>query len=333
MSVYLLAIESSCDDSSAAIFKDGVFICQRTYQQLEHAKHGGVVPELASRKHISNLFPVVSSVMNEAKISPSDLQVIAATQGPGLLGSLLVGFSFAKSLSASLQIPLIGVNHMDAHIMAHWIPENKPEFPFLCLTVSGGHTRLTLLKSPFEHIILGETKDDAAGEAFDKTAKLLGLPYPGGPQLDALAQKGNPDKYTFPGQNLPDYDFSYSGLKTSILYFIQKQQKINPNFIQENIEDLCASIQKNIVSGLIQKFSKAITNLGVKQVGIAGGVAANSGLRKSFTDMCQQLQIKSYIPEFQFCTDNAAMIGQTAWFRYLQKDFTDLQATAYPREK
>ncbi|HTO15019.1 MAG TPA: tRNA (adenosine(37)-N6)-threonylcarbamoyltransferase complex transferase subunit TsaD [Edaphocola sp.] len=324
--VIILAIESSCDETSAAVIKDGIMLSNIIATQKVHEQYGGVVPELASRAHLQKIVPVVSEALNKAGIKKEDLKAIAFTQMPGLLGSLLVGSSFAKGMAQALEIPLIGVHHMQAHILAHWIEEPKPKFPFLCLTVSGGHTQIVLVKAPLEMEILGETIDDAAGEAFDKAAKMLDLPYPGGPLIDKYAKDGNPKAFKFPIPNIQGLDFSFSGIKTAILYFLQKQVKENPNFILENRNDICASVQYTIIASLLKKLEKAIQQTNVKHIGIAGGVSANSGLRMALETLGNKLKIDYYIPKFEYCTDNAAMIAQTAYFKYLEKEFVDLKA-------
>jgi len=327
----ILAIESSCDETSASVCRDGAILSNFIANQKIHEKYGGVVPELASRAHMQNIVPVVDTAIKEAGIHLEDLDAVAFTQAPGLIGSLLVGSQFAKSLALSLNKPLIAVHHMQAHVLANLIDEPRPAFPFLCLTVSGGHTQIVLAKSPTDMEIIGETIDDAAGEAFDKTAKLIGLPYPGGPLVDKYAQEGNPDRFKFPEPQIEGLDFSFSGLKTSVLYFLQKETKENPNFAQENLADICASVQKTIISILIKKLKKAALQTGINDLCIAGGVSANSGLRKAFTALGEKHQWNTYIPAFQYCTDNAAMIAITAYYKYLNQDFTDLSVTASAR--
>lgn len=329
----ILAIESSCDDTSAAIIQNGIMLSNITATQSVHEKYGGVVPELASRAHQSHIVPVVAEALNVAKITKRELNAVAFTQGPGLLGSLLVGSSFAKGLAMSLNIPLIGVNHMQAHILAHFIEDPKPEFPFICLTVSGGHTQIVLVKSPADMEILGETRDDAVGEAFDKSAKLLGLPYPGGPLIDKYAKEGDGDKYTFGEVEMPGFEYSFSGIKTGILYFLQRESQKDPDFVQNNMADICASIQKNLIDILMNKLIKAVHKNNVNQVGIAGGVAANSGLRKKMEELAAKHGWKVYIPKFEYCTDNAAMIAMTAHYKYIAKDFENLEAVPMPRMK
>lgn len=328
---YILAIESSCDDTSAAVIRDGVICSNVTATQKVHEQYGGVVPELASRAHMQHLIPVVRAALAEADCSMAQLSAIAATQAPGLMGSLLVGFNFAKSLAQSLNKPFIGVHHMQAHILAHWAEDPKPEFPFLCLTVSGGHTQIVLCRDYFDMEILGETIDDAAGEAFDKAAKMLGLPYPGGPLIDKLAVDRDPEKFKFSKPQIPNYDFSFSGLKTSILYFLQREKKANPEFVEENKADLCASIQKTIVDILMEKFLKAAKTLQVRNLGIAGGVSANSALRMRLEEISKENKFKVFIPAFQFCTDNAGMIAVAAYQKFLKNSFTELDAAPAAR--
>jgi N6-L-threonylcarbamoyladenine synthase len=328
MSITILAIESSCDETAAAVCRDGIILSNIIASQSVHEKYGGVVPELASRAHMQNIVPVVDQAMKEASVDLTELSAVAFTQAPGLIGSLLVGTQFAKSLSLSLQIPLIGVHHMQAHVLANLIPNKSPSFPFLCLTVSGGHTQIVLAKSVLALEVIGETIDDAAGEAFDKTAKLLGLPYPGGPLIDQYAQLGDPLKFKFAEPQIPALNFSFSGLKTSVLYFLQKQ---SPEFILENRNDLCASIQYTIVQILLKKLVKAVNQTNVKQVCIAGGVSANSGLRNALTSMGQQKGWKVYIPDFSYCTDNAAMIAITGYYKYLNNQFVPLSVNPSAR--
>jgi len=319
----ILAIESSCDETSAAVLSNGKIYSNVVATQLIHTQYGGVVPELASRAHQQHILPVVDKALSDAKVTKKDLHAIAFTKGPGLLGALLVGTSFAKSMALGLGLPLIEVNHMQAHVLAHFIQDPKPEFPFLCLTVSGGHTQIVKINSPLDMEIIGQTRDDAVGEAFDKTAKLLDLPYPGGPLIDKYAKTGNPLAYTFPLPEMPELDFSFSGIKTSFMYFLQKQLRENPNFIQENIADICASIQYTLVNILLKKLKKAAKETGIKEIAIAGGVSANSGLRSSLLELGEKLGWKVYIPEFEYCTDNAAMIAMAAHYKYLENDFCD----------
>ena len=328
MSVTILAIESSCDETAAAVCRDGAILSNIIASQSVHEKYGGVVPELASRAHMQNIVPVVEEAIKTAGISLPDLNAIAFTQAPGLIGSLLVGTQFAKSLSLSLGVPLIGVHHMQAHVLANLIPENRPDFPFLCLTVSGGHTQIVLAKSALALEVIGETIDDAAGEAFDKTAKLLGLPYPGGPLIDQYAQLGDPLKFKFAEPQIQELNFSFSGLKTSVLYFLQKQ---TPEFVLENRNDLCASIQYTIVQILLKKLVKAVNQTNVKHVCIAGGVSANSGLRNGLVALGQKKGWQVYIPDFSYCTDNAAMIAITGYHKYLNSQFVPLSVNPSAR--
>lgn len=327
----LLAIESSCDETSAAVCRDGKILSNYIANQTVHERYGGVVPELASRAHMQNIVPVVDVALKQAETNLADIDAIAFTQAPGLIGSLLVGSQFAKSLALALNKPLIAVHHMQAHVLANLIPEERPSFPFLCLTVSGGHTQIVVANSPFDLKVIGETLDDAAGEAFDKSAKLLGLPYPGGPLIDKYAKEGNPNRFQFAEPQIPNLDFSFSGLKTSVLYFLQKEIKGNPHFVQENLADLCASIQQRIISILLKKFQKAAAQTGITDLCIAGGVSANSGLRTAFAEMCAANGWKSFIPPFAYCTDNAAMIAIAAYYKYLDGKFTPLSVTASAR--
>ncbi len=317
----ILAIESSCDETSAAICKDGKILSNIIATQAVHEKFGGVVPELASRAHQQNIIPVVNDAIATAKISKKEIDAVAFTRGPGLLGSLLVGTSFAKGFALANGIPLIEVNHMQAHILAHFIDDPKPDFPFLCLTVSGGHTQIVLVKSYFDMEIIGQTTDDAAGEAFDKTAKILNLPYPGGPLIDKYAKEGNPDAFKFPEPQIPGLDFSFSGLKTSILYFVRDKQKEDPDFLQNNIADICASVQQRIITILLSKLKRAAREYGITDVSIAGGVSANSGLRSSLAEAAGKYGWRVFIPAFQYCTDNAGMIAIAGYYKYLNKDF------------
>ncbi len=327
--ITILAIESSCDDTSASICIGGVIKSNIIAGQKVHAKYGGVVPELASRAHIQNIIPTVHEALEKASTSLHDLTAIAFTQAPGLIGSLLVGVQFAKSTALALNKPLIAVHHMQAHVLANLIDiDNRPSFPFLCLTVSGGHTQIVIARSPLELEVLGETIDDAAGEAFDKCAKLLGLPYPGGPLVDKYAKEGNPLAFKFAEPQMPDLQFSFSGLKTSVLYFLQKQ---DTGFIENNLPDLCASIQHTIINILLKKLNKAVLHTGIKQVCIAGGVSANSGLRTGLQEMGKKYGWKTFIPAFQYCTDNAAMIAITAHYKYLAGQFAGLQASPSAR--
>ena len=324
-SVYILGIESSCDDTAAAVLKDGKIISNKVANQAIHEQYGGVVPELASRAHQQNIVPVVDAALRTAGIKKSDLSAIAFTEGPGLLGSLLVGASFAKSMSLALDIPLIGVHHMKAHILAHFIDDNEmklPEFPFLALTISGGHTQIVQVNHHFEFKILGETLDDAVGEAFDKSAKIMGLPYPGGPLIDKYAQEGNPKAFKFTKPKVSGLNFSFSGLKTAILYFLQKQTKEHPDFIKENLADLSASIQYTIVQILMDKLKLAVAQTGIKRIAIAGGVSANSGIRKALLQAQNDLDWEVFIPKFEYTTDNAAMIAIVGYLKYLDGQFS-----------
>ncbi len=320
MSVIILGIESSCDDTAAAIVKDGKVLSNITAGQDVHKQYGGIVPEVASRAHQVNIIPVVDLAIKKAGIRKQDISGVAFTRGPGLLGSLIVGVSFAKAFALSLDIPLIEVNHIKAHVLAHFAEDPKPGFPFLCLTVSGGHTQIVKVSSFLDMEILGQTIDDAAGEAFDKTGKIMGLDYPAGPVIDRLAQKGTP-KFSFPEPKIKNLDFSFSGLKTAILYFLQKEVKKDKDFVKNNMHDICASVQDRIVSILINKLKKAARQTGIKEIAIAGGVSANSGLRKAITETGEELGWQTYIPKFEYTTDNAAMIAVTGYYKYLEKDF------------
>ena len=332
--IYILAIESSCDDTSAAVLYQRRVLSNITASQEIHKSFGGVVPELASRAHQSYIVPVVDQALKKAGISKKQLDAIAFTQGPGLLGSLLVGTSFAKSLGLALNIPIIQVNHMQAHILAHFIEEDSyeiPDFPFLALTISGGHTQIVKVNDYFRMEVIGETIDDAVGEAFDKSAKLLGLTYPGGPLIDKYAKLGNPKAFEFPKPKVKELNFSFSGLKTAILYFIQKMEQENPNFIKENLNDICASIQYTIIKILMDKIKKASKETGIKRIAIGGGVSANSGIRKAIKDGEHSYGWKTYIPKFEYTTDNAAMIGVVGHLKYLKKDFSELDVIAKAR--
>lgn len=317
----ILAIESSCDDTSAAVLKEGNVLSNLVANQEVHQKFGGVVPEMASRAHLQHIVPVVDVALKEAGVNLNQVDVIAFTQSPGLIGSLHVGAAFAKSTAQALDKKLIAVHHMQAHVLAHFLEDPKPEFPFLCLTVSGGHTQLVLVHAPLEMEVIGQTLDDAAGEAFDKTAKMLGLPYPGGPLIDKLAREGDPEKYQFPMSQVPGLHYSFSGIKTSILQFLEKEKRKNPDFIKENLPDICASVQNTILRMLLQKLETAAIQTKVKHIGIAGGVSANSGLRAKVTELADEYGWQSYIPRFEYCTDNAAMIGMAAHFKYLKGAF------------
>ena len=330
MAVVILGIESSCDDTSVAVLVDGTILSNCVYSQKIHEQYGGVVPEVASREHIQKILPAVKQALNEASCKLNDLSAIAITCGPGLIGSLMVGVSFAKGLALSLNIPLIEVNHLEAHVLSHFAEEPKPNFPFINLTVSGGHTQIILVNSPREMNILGETLDDAAGEAFDKSGKLMGLPYPAGPHIDRLAKKGE-DKFSFPEPKIGDLDFSFSGLKTSILYFLKKEIAKNPSFIDENLHDLCASIQSRIVSILLNKLFRASAEYNIRSLGIAGGVSANSALRATAQKTASEKGLKLFIPSFEYCTDNGGMIAIAGYFKYLEKNFVDLSVSPKAR--
>lgn len=342
--ITLLAIESSCDETSAAVCREGVILSNVTATQKVHEQYGGVVPELASRAHMQNIVPVVDAALNEAGCLVTDLDAIAFTQAPGLIGALLVGSQFAKSMALALDKPLIAVHHMQAHVIANLIDIPRPSFPFLCLTVSGGHTQIVLCETPLHMKVIGKSIDDAAGEAFDKTAKMLGLPYPGGPLIDKYAKEGNPMAYSFTEPQIPGLDFSFSGLKTSVLYFLNNAGKSNvykeaflanalekENFIKNNLTDICASVQQRIISILLNKLKKAAMQTGIKEICIAGGVSANSGLRASLQKMGDELGWNVFIPKFEYCTDNAAMIAMTAYYKYLAGDFCDLSVASSAR--
>ncbi|NSL87035.1 tRNA (adenosine(37)-N6)-threonylcarbamoyltransferase complex transferase subunit TsaD [Chitinophaga sp. Mgbs1] len=331
MSVKILAIESSCDDTGAAVLVDGKILSNRIANQQVHEQYGGVIPELASRAHQENIVPVVDIALQTAGVKPEELSAIAFTQSPGLIGSLLVGSCFAKSMAMALDIPLIGVHHMQAHVLANFIDDPKPSFPFLCLTVSGGHTQIVLCESPLQMRVIGETLDDAAGEAFDKSAKILGLPYPGGPLIDKYAKEGNPTRFKFPEPRIPELNFSFSGLKTAILYFLQENQQKDPSFITSNLADICASIQQRIITILLNKVLKASQETGVKDIAIAGGVSANSGLRQALQEYGEKHGWRTFIPKFEYCTDNAGMIAITAYYKYLAGEFASLDAVPTAR--
>lgn len=334
--IIILGIESSCDDTSAAILKNEAILSNIIASQNIHKLYGGVVPELASRAHQQNIIPVVDQAIKKAGIQLTDIDAIAFTKGPGLLGSLVVGTSFSKAFSLALDLPMIDVNHMHGHVLAHFIDDEekeKPQFPFICLTVSGGHTQIVLVRDYLDMEVIGTTIDDAAGEAFDKSAKILGFPYPGGPLIDKHSKEGNALRFEFSKPKMEKYDYSFSGLKTSILYFIQKQEKENPDFIQENLPDLCASIQKSIIDILFVKLEKAASDLGVKQIAIAGGVSANSGLRTELSRIGKKNNWKVFIPKFEYCTDNAAMIAITGRFMYEKGLFADQSISAMARLK
>ena len=333
---YILGIESSCDDTSASIIHNGILLSNVIAGQKVHEAYGGVVPELASRAHQQNIVPVVDQAINQAGIKVEDITAIAFTRGPGLLGSLLVGTSFAKGFSLATGAPMIEINHLQAHVLAHFIQEkdtpfDPPKFPFLCLLVSGGNTQIILVRDFLEMEVLGQTIDDAAGEAFDKCAKVMGLPYPGGPFVDRLAQDGNPNAFKFSKPRIPNYDYSFSGLKTSFLYFLRDQLKENPNFIEERKADLCASLQKTIIDILLDKLIKAAKSNGIREIAVAGGVSANSGLRKALTEAAIKRHWKMHVPKFSFTTDNAAMIAITGYFKYQKGEFIGMEAVPFAR--
>ena len=334
--IYILGIESSCDDTSAAVLCNDTILSNVVADQKIHTEYGGVVPELASRAHQQNIVPVVNQAIERAGISKDQLSAIAFTRGPGLMGSLLVGTSFAKSLAFGLDIPLIDVNHMQAHILAHFIEEEdhqKPPFPFLAMTISGGHTQIVQINSNFEMEVLGETIDDAVGEAYDKSGKILGLGYPAGPEIDKRAQLGNPKAYKFTKPKVDGLNFSFSGLKTAILYFVQRETKANPNFVEEHLNDICASIQYTIIGILMDKLKLAVKQTGIKHIAIGGGVSANSGIRKALKDAEKKHGWTTYIPKFEYTTDNAAMIAIVGYLKYLEKDFSDFDVMATARLK
>jgi N6-L-threonylcarbamoyladenine synthase len=340
----ILAIESSCDETSAAVCSDGRMLSNFIANQTIHQQYGGVVPELASRAHMQNIVPVVQAALKTASCQLSAVDCIAFTQAPGLIGSLLVGSQFAKSLALALDKPLIAVQHMQAHVLANLIDDPRPSFPFLCLTVSGGHTQIVVCEAPTVMKVIGETIDDAAGEAFDKSAKLLGLPYPGGPLIDAHAKKGNSNRFKFPEPQVPGLDFSFSGLKTSILYFLQNAGKSNiykeeftateeekQQFIQQNLDDICASIQQRIITILLNKLKKAADQTGIRDICVAGGVSANSGLRKALEEAGQKNGWNTFVPAFEYCTDNAAMIAMAGYYKYMEEQFADLSVSPSAR--
>lgn len=332
--IYILGIESSCDDTSAAVFCNDKVLSNIVATQQVHKEYGGVVPELASRAHQQHIVPVVDQALKQAKITKNELSAVAFTRGPGLMGSLLVGSSFAKSLSLALEIPLIEVNHMQAHLLVHFIKDTTsktPKFPFLGVTISGGHTQIVNVKSYFDMEVIGETLDDAIGEAFDKCGKMLNLPYPAGPEIDKLSKLGDPQKFEFAKPNVKGLDFSFSGLKTSVLYFLQKQTRENPDFIEENIEDLCASFQRKVVDILISKLKKAVKETGIKEIAIGGGVSANSGIREALLEKQKTNQWNVFIPKFEYCTDNAAMIGIVGYLKYKENQFTDFATASKAR--
>jgi N6-L-threonylcarbamoyladenine synthase len=327
----ILAIESSCDETSASVIRNGKVLNNIIASQAVHRKYGGVVPELASRAHQQNIVAVVQEAMQTAGVSNSELDAIAFTRGPGLMGSLLVGVSFAKGMAMALNIPMIEVNHMQAHVLAHFIDEPMPSFPFLCLTVSGGHTQIIEVTDHLTMKVLGQTQDDAVGEAFDKAAKIMGLPYPGGPLIDKYAQQGDPKRFKFSDTVMPGLDFSFSGIKTSFLYFLRDEKKKNPNFIEENLNDICASIQAKLVKMLITRVEQASKQTSIRQVAIAGGVSANSGLRKKLLETGDRLGWQVFIPAFEYCTDNAGMIAMAAHYKFLKGEFCGLDVAPLAR--
>lgn len=333
MKINILAIESSCDETSASMISDGKILNNIVATQSVHEKYGGVVPELASRAHQQHLIPVVQEAIQSSGIPKSEISAIAFTRGPGLMGSLLVGVSFAKSFAFALGIPIIDINHMQAHVLAHFIEDPKPNFPFICLTVSGGHTQLVLVKDFLDMEIIGETLDDAVGEAFDKTAKLLGLPYPGGPLIDNFAKNGNPRAFDFPVSDMQGLNFSFSGIKTAVLYFLRDNLKENPDFIEENLNDICASVQFTLIRTLMQKLKKAAKEFKIKEIAIAGGVSANSGLRTELEILAKKSGWNIYVPKFEYCTDNAAMIAMAAHYKFLKGEFCGLDVVPEARLK
>lgn len=331
--IKILAIESSCDETSASVALNGKILNNIIATQSVHENYGGVVPELASRAHQQNIVPVVDQALKNAAINKNELSAIAFTRGPGLMGALLVGTSFAKSMALALDIPLIEVNHMQAHILAHFIDDPKPQFPFLCLTVSGGHTQIVLVEDYLKMTVVGETQDDAVGEAFDKAAKMLGLGYPGGPKVDQMAQNGDPERFKFPETEMPGLNYSFSGIKTGILYFLRDELKKNEHFIEQNLNDLCASIQHTLIGMLTQKLRKAARQYRINQIAIAGGVSANSGLRSALEMMSKKENWEVFIPAFEYCTDNAGMIAMAAHYKYLKNEFVNQTVSALPRMK
>ncbi|MFN5148164.1 MAG: tRNA (adenosine(37)-N6)-threonylcarbamoyltransferase complex transferase subunit TsaD [Flavobacteriia bacterium] len=332
--IIILGIESSCDDTSAAVLKNNTILSNLIARQDIHEQYGGVVPELASRAHQQNIIPVVDEALKKAGVTKEEIDAVAFTRGPGLMGSLVVGTSFAKAFSLALNIPMLDVNHMVGHVLAHFIDDegkDQPDFPFLCLTVSGGHTQIVLVEDHLKMKVIGSTIDDAAGEAFDKAAKLLGFPYPGGPYIDKHAKNGDPARFTFSKPSIPEYNYSFSGLKTSILYFLQKESLNDPTFIEKNLDDLCASIQRTVIEILLKKLIKASNELKIKHIAIAGGVSANSGLRSAMHETGEALGWKVFIPKFEYCTDNAAMIAITGKFMFQKGLFADQSIAATAR--
>jgi N6-L-threonylcarbamoyladenine synthase len=327
----ILAIESSCDETSASVIRNGKVLNNIIASQAVHQKYGGVVPELASRAHQQNMVMVVKEAMDQSGVKKTDLDAIGFTRGPGLIGSLMVGVAFAKGMALALGIPLIEVNHMQAHVLAHFIDEPVPKFPFLCLTVSGGHTQILVVRDYLDMDVIGQTQDDAVGEAFDKAAKIMEMPYPGGPLIDKYAQSGDPLAFKFPTTSMPGLDFSFSGIKTAFLYFLRDEKKKNPEFVSKNLPDICASLQHTLVSMLLSRLEEASDKTGIREIAIAGGVSANSGLRKSLLLLAERKHWNTYIPAFEHCTDNAAMIAMAAHFKYLKKDFASLDVTPLAR--
>jgi N6-L-threonylcarbamoyladenine synthase len=327
----ILAIESSCDETSASVIRNGKVLNNIIASQAVHRKYGGVVPELASRAHQQNIIAVVHEAIEDAKIKKEDLEAIAFTRGPGLMGSLLVGVSFAKGMALALGIPLIDVNHIQAHVLAHFIEEPKPTFPFLCLTVSGGHTQIVLVKDYLEMEVIGQTQDDAVGEAFDKAAKIMGLPYPGGPLIDKYAQLGNSKAYNFSHTVMPGLDFSFSGIKTAFLYFLRDEKRKNSTFVEDNLNDICASLQSHLIKMLLTRMEQACRQTGITRIAIAGGVSANSGLRKALQELAIQTRWEVFIPAFEYCTDNAGMIAMAAHYKFLKKEFCSIDVTPLAR--
>jgi N6-L-threonylcarbamoyladenine synthase len=327
----ILAIESSCDETSASVIANGKVLNNIIASQAVHRKYGGVVPELASRAHQQNIVWVIEEAMQKSGKKLTDLDAIGFTRGPGLIGSLLVGVSFAKGLSLGLNIPLVEVNHMQAHVLAHFIDDPAPQFPFLCLTVSGGHTQIVLVRDHLDMEVIGQTQDDAVGEAFDKAAKILGLPYPGGPLIDKYAQSGNSKAFSFPDSSMPGLDFSFSGIKTAFLYFLRDEKKKNPDFAEQHLNDICASLQQHLVNMLLTRVDQAAKQTGIEDIAVAGGVSANSGLRKSLIALGEQRGWKVFIPAFEYCTDNAAMIAMAAHFKFLKGEFCEMDVTPLAR--